>query len=76
MTHTELSLAAAEQLHRTDSSMGGLLLASGKIAPENIERVLRVQQETGIRFGEAAKRLGLIDDADIAQMLARQFDYP
>ena len=59
-----------------DSSIGGLLLESGKITPENAERVLRMQKELGIRFGEAAVRLGLITEADIEQVLARQFDYP
>ncbi|MBJ7308724.1 chain length determinant protein tyrosine kinase EpsG [Rugamonas sp. CCM 8940] len=59
-----------------DSSIGGLLLESGKITPENAERVLRMQRELGIRFGEAAQRLGLITEADIQQVLARQFDYP
>jgi chain length determinant protein tyrosine kinase EpsG len=59
-----------------DSSIGGLLLESGKISPENAERVLRMQKEMGIRFGEAAQRLGLITEADLQQVLARQFDYP
>ncbi|WP_348699981.1 chain length determinant protein tyrosine kinase EpsG [Duganella fentianensis] len=59
-----------------ESSIGGILLASGKITPENAERVLRMQKELGIRFGEAAQRLGLITEADIQQVLARQFDYP
>jgi chain length determinant protein tyrosine kinase EpsG len=58
-----------------DSSIGGLLLESGKITPENAERVLRTQKELGIRFGEAAIRLGLITEEDIQQVLARQFDY-
>lgn len=61
---------------RADSSIGGLLLELGKISPENAERVLRMQKELGIRFGEAAQRLGLITEADIQQVLARQFDYP
>jgi len=59
-----------------DSSIGGLLLESGKISPENAERVLRMQKELGMRFGEAAMRLGLITEEDIQQVLARQFDYP
>jgi len=59
-----------------DSSIGGLLLESGKITPENAERVLRMQKELGIRFGEAAQRLGLVTEADIQAVLARQFDYP
>ena len=76
MTQTELSLAASEQRRRAESSIGGLLMESGKMSPENAERVLRLQQELGIRFGEAAQRMGLIDEADISQVLARQFDYP
>lgn len=61
---------------RGDSSIGRLLLESGKITPENAERVLRMQKELGIRFGEAALRLGLLTEADIQQALAQQFDYP
>jgi len=58
------------------ASIGALLLEAGKITPENAENVLALQKEEGIRFGEAARRLGLVDEADIQQMLARQFDYP
>ena len=76
MTHSELSIAAAEQQRRAESSIGALLQAAGKITPEHAERVLRMQDELGIRFGEAAQRLGLVDDDDIEQALARQFDYP
>lgn len=76
MNHPALNPAPAALPPAIDSSIGGLLLASGKLSPENAERVLRMQQELGIRFGEAAQRLGLISEADIQQVLARQFDYP
>ncbi|MYM65293.1 chain length determinant protein tyrosine kinase EpsG [Pseudoduganella sp. FT55W] len=77
MNSSVLSTPAPQQASgRGDSSIGGLLLESGKISPENAERVLRMQKELGIRFGEAAQRLGLITEADIQQVLARQFDYP
>lgn len=77
MNHPVQPLSAASSaLPRADSSIGGLLLEAGKISPENAERVLRMQKELGIRFGEAAQRLGLITEADIQQVLARQFDYP
>ena len=71
-----VSSAPNQVQSRGDSSIGGLLLESGKITPENAERVLRMQKELGIRFGEAAQRLGLITEADIQQVLALQFDYP
>jgi protein-tyrosine kinase len=59
-----------------ESSMGVLLLDSGKLTPEDAERVLRMQKELGIRFGEAAVRLGLVSEDDVQQALARQFAYP
>lgn len=59
-----------------ESSMGRILLDMGKITPEGAERILRLQKENGMRFGEAAQSLRLITDADIQQVLARQFDYP
>jgi protein-tyrosine kinase len=59
-----------------ESSMGALLLDAGKLTPESAERVLRTQKELGLRFGEAALRLGLVTEDDIAQVLARQFAYP
>jgi chain length determinant protein tyrosine kinase EpsG len=58
------------------SNIGRVLLELGKITPENAEAVLRLQKEEGIRFGEAAMRLGFITENDIQQVLARQFDYP
>ncbi len=59
-----------------DTRMGALLLDAGKLTPEDCERALRMQSETGIRFGEAAVRLGLVGEDDIQQVLARQFAYP
>jgi protein-tyrosine kinase len=81
MTHSDLSVAAAEQQRRAkqqrdENRIGALLQAAGKLTPEHAERVLRLQAELGIRFGEAARRLGLVEDEDIVQALARQFDYP
>lgn len=76
MNHPALPIPPAGLPKRGDSSIGGLLLESGKITAENAERVLRMQKELGIRFGEAALRLGLITEADIQQVLAQQFEYP
>jgi chain length determinant protein tyrosine kinase EpsG len=76
MNQATIPLAAATPPRNAGTSIGGLLLESGKITPEGAERVLRMQKELGIRFGEAAQRLGLITEADIQQVLARQFDYP
>jgi protein-tyrosine kinase len=59
-----------------DATIGVLLQEAGKLTPENTDAVLRMQEETGVRFGEAAQALGMISAADVQEVLARQFDYP
>ena len=62
--------------NRPESNIGRILLDMGKISPVDAERILLLQKEKGMRFGEAAQALGLITEADIEQVLAHQFDYP
>ncbi|MGQ9685099.1 MAG: chain length determinant protein tyrosine kinase EpsG [Thiobacillaceae bacterium] len=57
-------------------TIGLMLLESGKISAQDAERVIKLQKEENLRFGEAAVKLGLVQEADIQHMLARQFDYP
>jgi len=52
------------------------LATPGKLTPEEGERILRHARDKGLRFGDAAVALKLVSQDDIAQMLARQFDYP
>lgn len=59
-----------------DRSIGAILIDSGRLTPEDAERILRKQKEDGARFGEAAIKLGLLKEGDIQFALARQFDYP
>lgn len=56
--------------------IGRLLLQLGKISLEDTERIVSVQQEHSLLFGDAAMKLGLISQADISQALALQFNYP
>ncbi|MGZ3237748.1 MAG: chain length determinant protein tyrosine kinase EpsG [Burkholderiaceae bacterium] len=76
MNHPALAITPPPNLIGHDSSMGRIMLDMGKLTPEDAERVLRIQKDLGMRFGEAAQHLGLITAADIQQVLARQFDYP
>lgn len=57
------------------SNIGRLLLEQGKITPQDTDRILRKQKEEGIKFGDAAKKLGLITEDDVQQVLSQQFDY-
>lgn len=77
MNHAELSAPDLKmQTGITGRSIGAILIDSGFLSPENAERVLRSQKETGQRFGDAAIALGLLTPDDINLALARQFDYP
>lgn len=60
---------------RQFSSIGRFLLEMGKITPEDTNRILQVQKQENLKFGDAAKRLGLITETDLQQALSRQFEY-
>lgn len=59
-----------------EQSLGALLVGAGKLSASDAERVYRAQEESGLRFGAAAVKLGLVTEDDIQHMLARQYDYP
>lgn len=61
---------------RGDRSIGTILIQAGRLTLGDAERVLRLQQDQGLRFGDAAIQLGLLTQTDIDFALARQFDYP
>lgn len=61
---------------RNERSIGTMLIHAGRLTLENAERILYLQREKGLRFGDAAIQLGLLTQADIDFALARQFDYP
>ena len=60
---------------RVTRSLGGILIDSGLLKPEDAERVLLLQKEHNLRFGDAAVRLGLLSESDIQYALSRQFAY-
>jgi len=59
-----------------ERSIGSILIDAGRLNADQTERILRLQREKGLRFGEAAVVLGLANNNDIHYALARQFDYP
>lgn len=73
MESTSNSKAAA---HGGGRSIGAILIDTGRLSTENVERILRLQKEQGKRFGDAAIELGLLSEEDIRYALASQFDYP
>jgi receptor protein-tyrosine kinase len=60
----------------SEHKIGALLTKMGKITASDTDRVLEYLKLKGLRFGEAAKKMGLITERDIQEVLAKQFDYP
>lgn len=58
------------------STIGRLLLDSGKISAKDAARIMELQNRKNLRFGQAAIKLGLVTKHDILHALALQFDYP
>ena len=61
---------------RGERSIGTILIHAGRLSFESAEKILHLQREHGLRFGDAALQLGLLTAADIEFALSRQFDYP
>jgi protein-tyrosine kinase len=59
-----------------DRSIGAILVNSGRLAIEDVERIINFQKERELRFGDAGMQLGLLSEADIFYALSMQFDYP
>lgn len=56
-------------------TIGRILLDSGKLNPEDADRIINTQKKFGLRFGDAAIKLGLLSEDDISQAVSQQFDY-
>ncbi len=55
--------------------IGDRFVAAGLLTQEQVARIVERQHAENIRFGEAAKRLGLLSDEAIQSVLAQQFRY-
>jgi len=61
---------------RDEHSIGTILIQARRLTPADAERIMRLQRQQGLLFGDAAIQLGLLTKADIEFALARQFDCP
>ena len=67
--------AAKGRVATTHRTIGELLAEAGKLTEHDIKRVLAFQRKKSLRFGEAARGLGLATDDDVQRALAQQFNY-
>ena len=76
-SHIDSGHSPSEAPNRNiDAAIGKLLLDAGKLQQQDLVRVLNLQREQNLRFGQAAIRLGLVTEEDIQQALSLQFEYP
>ena len=67
---------SARVIARQDGRLGSILVEAGKLGAGGIERVLELQRIEGLRFGEAALRLGLVTADDLRGAVAKQYGFP
>src|SRR5713101_8453099 len=67
---------SAQVIAHQDGRLGSILVEEGKLGTGSIERVLELQRVEGLRFGEAALRLGLIAADDLRGAVAKQYGFP
>lgn len=70
----EPALYGKAQVAGTGGSIGAILVDTGRLSAENVERILRLQIEQGKRFGDTAIELGLLTEDDVRFALSRQFN--
>ena len=68
-----LSLVAPSPV---DTQLGELLHGDGTLTEQDIQDIFAAQMEHGERFGEAAARLGLVNEQDVRRALARHAEFP
>ncbi len=56
--------------------LGLQLREAGKLSEQDVARILEIQTERQLRFGEAAVELGLLTEKELQAALAHQFHYP
>lgn len=68
------SIYGKAQITGAGSSIGAILVDTGRLTAENVEHILRLQIEQGKRFGDTAIELGLLAEDDVRFALSRQFN--
>lgn len=66
----------AEDTQVMDRSIGDILAELRNLTAEQVEKILQHQQDSGVRFGEAAVALGYASKDDVLFALSQQFHYP
>ena len=71
----EYSAAPEEASPAPDRPIGSLIRDVRELSDEQIQLIVAHQRKSGMRFGEAAVALRLVDRKDVLRALSRQFQY-
>ncbi len=78
----EKNFIGAEQLqyvlekHNKKTRLGDILLRSGIISEQNLEKALKEQKKSGVRLGEILLKKSLVSEKDMRQALCTQLNIP
>ena len=70
------AIAPGDAAGRDQGAIGEILVQQGRLTAESVERILKLQREKGLRFGDAARKLGLLKQSEIDLALSVQFGHP
>jgi type IV pilus assembly protein PilB len=56
--------------------LGDLLVKEKVITPEQLDKAIKMQKESGSRLGSALVKLGFLSDEDVTNFLSRQYGVP
>lgn len=73
---TDIESPKSRLLSGHDRRIGAILTEDGTLNVRDVGRVMELQSREGLRFGEAALRLGLITADDLRSAVAKQYDLP
>jgi len=68
---TDVDLAVGRDIQ----PIGRMLIDAGRLAADDVQRILDYQTRAGLPFGQAGVALGLLGDDDVQQVLAAQFGH-
>ncbi|MDP9082252.1 MAG: chain length determinant protein tyrosine kinase EpsG, partial [Pseudomonadota bacterium] len=66
----------SDQAPDRSRAIGGILIELGRLTATEVSEIEHFASANGLRFGEAAMQLRLLEKSDVDSALAFQFNYP
>jgi protein-tyrosine kinase len=74
ITNLELASVSTTPDSQVDR-IGNMLVEMGKLVPEDVDEILRLQKKHHLLFGTLAVSLGMVEESDVRTVLSRQFGH-